>query len=376
MRINNKKFPGIIILIIFLLADTALYAQTPAGATNAGTSPTNGAEILMIIVALLLAFVIWGLGQVLQALGKQALDKTKKDNNAQPIVMLLAFLFLSVSLDAQDLNTIETVKAVPNYGGMNSTGFWVLAATIFIELVVIAWFLFLTRRLQAELIPQKAKTVRLKNFWSKLDKTLLTKAVAVEKEADILLEHDYDGIQELDNSLPPWWKYGFILTIIAAFVYMINFHVLGGKNPTEEYQEEIVMAQQAKEEYEAHNIDKVDESNLKMPDANGIASGKEIFTTTCWPCHGKVGEGGAGPNLTDDYWLHSGSLTDIYKSIKHGYPDKGMQAWEKNFSPKEINGLAGYIKSLKGTNPPNAKAPQGDIFNEASQIDSTSNSGK
>ncbi|MGN6249085.1 MAG: cbb3-type cytochrome c oxidase N-terminal domain-containing protein, partial [Ginsengibacter sp.] len=203
-------------------------------------------------------------------------------------------------------------------------------------------------------------------------KKLFTKAVPVEKEADILLDHDYDGIRELDNALPPWWKYGFYLTIGFAIVYLLNYEVLGyGKNPIQEYNEEMAKAKIQMEEYAAKSGNTIDENNIKMPDADGLAKGKEIFTTTCWPCHGKLGEGGVGPNLTDDYWLHKGSLNDIYQSIKHGYPDKGMQAWGKNFSAKEINDLAGYIKTLKGTNPPNGKAPQGDLYVESSSSDST-----
>ena len=125
------------------------------------------------------------------------------------------------------------------------------------------------------------------------------------------------------------------------------------------------------EEYAAKSGNTIDENNIKMPGADGLAKGKEIFTTTCWPCHGKLGEGGVGPNLTDNYWLHKGSLNDIYQSIKHGYPDKGMQAWGKTFSAIEINDLAGYIKTLKGTNPPNAKAPQGDLFTDDATSDSS-----
>ena len=107
-----------------------------------------------------------------------------------------------------------------------------------------------------------------------------------------------------------------------------------------------------------------------MPDNAGLAKGKEIFESVCWTCHGKAGEGGTGPNLTDDYWIHKGSLTDIYMSIKKGYPDKGMQAWEKNYSPKEINDLAGYIKTMRGTNPPNPKPAQGDLYTETATTDS------
>jgi len=197
----------------------------------------------------------------------------------------------------------------------------------------------------------------------------LTRAIPLEKEADVMLDHDYDGIRELDNALPPWWKYGFYITIGIAIIYFFNFQVLGyGKNPTQEYNDEMAKASLQKEMYEANNKDKIDENNVTMADASGLAQAKEIFTTKCFPCHGKLGEGGAGPNLTDNYWLHKGSLNDIYKTIKNGYPDKGMQSWASVYSPKEISYLASYVKTLHGTNPPNAKAPQGDLYIDSSVV--------
>ncbi len=128
-----------------------------------------------------------------------------------------------------------------------------------------------------------------------------------------------------------------------------------------------------KEIYEANNKDKIDENNVPYADAAGLAKAKDIFTTTCFACHGKLGEGGAGPNLTDNYWLHKGSLNDIFQSIKHGYPDKGMQAWSSVYTPKEISLLASYVKTLNGTNPPNSKAPQGDLYSDASNSQAGSN---
>ena len=206
---------------------------------------------------------------------------------------------------------------------------------------------------------------KLKLLWSKLDRNIFTKAAPIEREADYLLDHNYDGIQELDNALPPWWKYGFYITIVVAVIYLLNFHVFNtGKNPTQEYAAEMEQARVEKEIYEAKNKDKIDENNVPVADATGIAKGKEIFANVCWACHGKSGEGGAGPNLTDDYWLHKGSLNDIYHTIKTGYPDKGMQSWASVYSPKEITYLASYVKSLHGTKPVNAKAPQGDLYKD------------
>jgi len=343
-------------------------ATTPP--VNEVSSPTNMLAILMVIIALVLAFVLYALGQVLITLTKQVLDKNKASNIILPVLILGAILMSTFTTHAQDITTDTVVKVVPNYGGLSATAFWMLVSVVAIELVAILVIMFLINRIKQELMPVTVakKSFDFREWWSRVDKKLFTKAVAVEREADILLDHDYDGIRELDNSLPPWWKYGFIITICISFIYMLHFHVLGsGKNPTEEYQAELQTAKLQMEAYEAKNKDKVDENNIQLADATGIAEGKEIFQQMCWACHGKMGEGGAGPNLTDEYWLHNSSLNDIFHTIKTGYPDKGMQSWEKQYSPKQISNIASYIKSLKGSNPPNGKAPQGDLFIETTQ---------
>ncbi len=339
---------------------------------NAPAETSSAKTILatvMIIIAVVLAFVIWGMGQVLIVLIKQMMEKQKRSDKTIPLI-LLAALMLSASITSAQTNADATglAPSAINYGGMNGFGFWTLATVIFLEIIAILFLLFFIRRIQQELMPPVIrKPFLLGVWWKKMDTKVFTKAVAVEREADILLDHDYDGIKELDNSLPPWWKYGFIITIMLAVVYLFNFHVLGyGKNPTEEYQAELENAKVELAEYASKNADKIDEANIQMPMKGGLDEGKEIFTSICWSCHGKLGEGGAGPNLTDDYWIHKGGLNDIYKSIKLGYPEKGMQAWEKNYSPKQMNNMAGFIKSLRGSKPANPKAPQGDLFSEDS----------
>ena len=374
MRFNRSLIKKIYPAILTGMFAIPLQAQSTAGPVATTTSSNNYAQILMIIIAFVLAFVIWGLRQVLITLARKTLENNKEVNKVLPSLLVVAFSLLGYSSQAQGA-TVETVKALPNYGGLSPLNFWLLVSVISTEIIVIAFFLFLIKRFERELLPQKVKvkSVAFRAWWSRIDKRLFTKAVPVEREADILLDHDYDGIKELDNALPPWWKYGFYATIVVAVIYLLNFEVLGyGKNPTEEYNDEMAKAKVEMELYAAKSGDNIDENNIKMPGSDGLAMGKKIFTTACWACHGKLGEGGAGPNLTDGYWLHKGSLNDIYQSIKHGYPDKGMQAWEKNFSAKEINYLAGYIKTLKGTNPPNAKTPQGDLFVEDASSDSSS----
>lgn len=370
----NRNYKKILLSMVAAILSLSLHAQTATDAAATSTDKTNYAVILMVTVAFLLAFVIWGLSSVLLMYARKVLEKSKEANKVLPLILLISFSLLTNASKAQDAAP-QVAKVVHNYAGLSPAAFWMLVSVISIEMIVIVVFLFMIKRFERELSPKKskAKSFNFSAWWARIDKKFFTKAIPIEREKDILLDHDYDGIRELDNPLPPWWKYGFYITIGIAIVYLLNYEVLGyGKNPTQEYNEEMAKAKIQMAEYAAKSGNTIDENNIKMPDADGLAKGKEIFTTTCWPCHGKLGEGGVGPNLTDNYWLHKGSLNDIYQSIKHGYPDKGMQAWGKSFSAKEINDLAGYIKTLKGTNPPNAKAPQGDLYtDDASSSDSS-----
>nr|MDQ6904678.1 c-type cytochrome [Bacteroidota bacterium] len=327
---------------------------------------------ILVSILGLLAFVIWLLGRVLLVLGKQVIEKNKV-NKTLPILLLAALLTVSLNSSAQDVQTI-TPNAVFNYGGLSAFTFYLLLSVLATEVIIISFLTFLIKRFSSELLPEKkaaiAKESKFKLWWATLNKKL-TRAVPLEKEADVMLDHDYDGIRELDNALPPWWKYGFYLTICVAVIYLLNFEVLGyGKNPTQEYNDEMAKASIAHEIYEANNKDKIDENNVTMANTAGLTAAKEIFTTKCFACHGKLGEGGAGPNLTDNYWLHGGTLNEIYHTIKNGYPDKGMQSWATVYSPKEISYLASFVKTLHGTNPPNAKAPQGDLFIDSSHTKS------
>ena len=362
------------ILLLITLLPAALLATAQNAGQNAATKTegSNMLAIMLTVVAIVLAFIIWGMGQALISIRKLVLDKQKNATNAATILLLIAFSFISQNSMAQ--NTVaEVANAEPNYGGLSAHNFYAFVGVILIEITAILFLAFNIKTAYEELVPAKVKTKNstLAIWWSRMDKKFFTKAIPVEKEADVMLDHDYDGIRELDNALPPWWKYGFYITIMVAFIYLGYFHAFGaGKNPTQEYAAEMEQASIEKEIYEANNKDKVDENNVPMADAAGIAEGKDIFITKCWTCHGKAGEGGAGPNLTDDYWIHKGSLNDIFHSIKAGYQDKGMQSWAKEFTPKQMANISSFIKTLYGTNPLNPKAPQGDLFTEAAIADS------
>ncbi len=200
-------------------------------------------------------------------------------------------------------------------------------------------------------------------FWDRMYKKW-TDAVPVEKEQDVMLDHDYDGIRELDNSLPPWWVAMFYMTIAFAVVYLGYFHFSGaGMSSAEEYEMEMERAEKAVAAYLATQANLIDETNVTLlTDEAAIASGQTIFNNNCAACHGMLGEGGVGPNLTDPYWIHGGDIKDVFKTVKYGVPEKGMIAWKAQLSAADMHKVSSYIMTLHGTDPPNAKEPQGDLY--------------
>lgn len=183
----------------------------------------------------------------------------------------------------------------------------------------------------------------------------------LSEEKDMMLDHDFDGITELDNPTPVWFNAMFYGTILFAVVYLLNYHVFNWSPlQDEEYAIEMKAAETEKAAFLAKAGNLIDENSVKVStDAAVIAAGKAVYTQNCIACHGAAGEGSVGPNLTDEYWIHGGTVNNIFKTIKYGVPEKGMIAWEKTLTPKQTSDVSSYILSLKGTNPPNPKAPQG-----------------
>ncbi len=281
-----------------------------------------------------------------------------------PVFSLLAFARPAAAQDAT-----SGLAGGMKYFLFAVTGFVLLA------LVLLVYFILQNSKYQKEYNLKSGRTEKiagLRTWWSYLDKKFFTKAAPLEQEADVLLDHDYDGIKELDNALPPWWKWGFYITVVAGIIYLLRFHVFNaGPTPEEEYSREMQVAAAQMEKMKKSG-EAIDEKTVTMADAAGIDAGKKIFAGTCFPCHGANGEGNAvGPNLTDKYWLHGGTLGNVFKTIVNGVPDKGMQAWGKQFSPADIKNVASFVLSLQGSNPPNAKAPQGDLFEPGKAADNT-----
>ena len=380
---NKNNF----LLLLASLVSVASIAQTNTIALKPTT--TNYMEGLMITVALLLVVVVWILAQVLMMVSKKAVEISKQvASKAMMIFVVVMGSLFSKNLSAQTNSVIaDSTKAVTTdfYGGLSYNTFWTMASVIFLELLVVFLLVLFIRNIFRAIHPIEKIIVAgkvqtdswLVKTWHQLDKQFFTKAVPLEKEADMLLDHNYDGIKELDNALPPWWKYGFYITIVVAVFYILKFEVWHtGMNPTEEYNTEMTIAKTETDAYLASAKENVDENSVTDLDAAGNAAGKAIFAKTCVPCHLADGQGLVGPNLTDEYWIHGGSIKDIFKTIKYGFPDKGMQSWQTTYSPVEMQQLSSYIRSLRGTNPPNPKAPQGDLYKEVAVSLDTTATGK
>lgn len=173
--------------------------------------------------------------------------------------------------------------------------------------------------------------------------------------------HVYDGIVEQNNPMPDWWIWLFIFTVIFSFIYWI--HYTSGSGPTLKQEFDVAMlAYQEKADKNAANLPADSEEALIafMKSENALLGGKEIYTAKCAMCHGDQLEGKIGPNLTDKFWTNgNGSRVDVVKVIVKGSAAKGMPPWESQLKPNEIKAVAAYVYSKIGSNPPNAKAPEG-----------------
>jgi cytochrome c oxidase cbb3-type subunit 3 len=275
---------------------------------------------------------------------------------------------------------ISMCMAVPTYAAgdgliaadaMNYIGYGAIAFMLLILTIVLLVLLKTTKMLariilkyEGYKVPETVTKPAPETVNKKPKGEVWTKLMSLRplsEEKDMIMEHEYDGIQELDNPTPAWFMYLFYGSIIFAVGYLLNYHVFHtGQLQYQEYQTEVKQADIAKQAFLSKSANRVDENTVKLAsDPAVLASGKTIFIQTCAPCHGEHAQGVVGPNLTDDYWLHGSKITDLFKIIKYGVAAKGMPTWEKQLSPKQIADVANYVKSLHGTNPAGAKEPQG-----------------
>ena len=194
----------------------------------------------------------------------------------------------------------------------------------------------------------------------------ITKTTPVETEHELLLDHDYDGIRELDSKVPPWFLWLFYISIFFAVVYMLDYHVLNSSPlQDEEYQLQVQQAEVERAALINSGAFLNEESVTLLTDPAALDAGKQIFTTNCVACHAADGGGLVGPNLTDDYWIHGGGIKNIFKVIKYGVVAKGMISWQSQLNPKQMQDVASYVISLHGTSPANPKQQEGTIWKES-----------
>lgn len=298
-------------------------------------------------------------------------QKLEKKKHEKPLTIIVIGLMIPALANAAEGRLDSSLGFV-----ITTNTLYVMAA-VNVILLLIQWYLnglfknmYHIDQLEEDVLREKALKKK-----SKINiMRLLTDAVPLDEEESVATDHEYDGIRELDNNLPPWWKYGFYLSIVVAFIYFFNYHVFKISDlPVEAYEKEMVAAEKSVQEYLIAQALNVDENSVVYKnDPAVLKAGKSIFDQYCKVCHGDEGQGLVGPNFTDDYWLYGGSMKDIFKTVKYGAKN-GMKSWKDELNPVQMQSVASFIKSLKGNTPENPKDPQGDLYVEQVEvsIDST-----
>lgn len=362
LPLDKLKGKAPLILVALLLSGINVHAADP----DTPSVTSNPFVVLAIVIIIILAIAIALLANVLRGAAQipvkpEAGDKTTAEKEEE-------LTYAGGLARTGSARSILFLFATPAINGLSDTAFYMICGVIFLEVLVLLALLYNVKlvlsihKKNKAAAAQEAGQVALQpaaphiSWWQRINRFK-----SKEEEVTLDLGHDYDGIRELDNRLPPWWLYGFYCSILFACVYMWRYHVShSAPLSAEEYTIAVQKAELQKTAYLKKAANLVDESTVKVLTGEGdLAAGRKVFESTCFACHGKAGEGGVGPNLTDEYWLHGGSIQDVFKSIKYGWADKGMKSWKDDFSPSQIAQIASYVLSLQGTHPENAKAPQG-----------------
>lgn len=341
-----------ITLSLILLIPFALLAQN--GASNNPVpswvdSLFRPIPFFLLVVAIVLFFSIAALAAAIKYL---AVYK-KKSASQNSLVFLALFPLNWFTGPAADQSIII-----------------LLISVIIVELIFILIMVNLIKSIIADEVVQVENNESgvFSINWNKWDK-LFNQSVPIAQEAEVMTDHSYDGIRELDNSLPPWWKGLFYFTIVFGFAYLLIYHVFRSQPlQSAEYRNELAEAELSKKANSKSSGTNFDENQVAMlTDAGLISAGKGIYDGNCASCHGNVGQGGVGPNLTDEFWIHGGGIQNIYNTIKNGVTEKGMIAWKSQLSPTAMQKVSSYIMTLQNTNPAGGKAPQGEKWVEKTE---------
>ncbi len=352
--------------------DVAAPPSAEGAVTNVVTVP-NYKQNLTLFYWLILVIVVLIIGIVIMSSSITSLVKSdyfkkkieenssKKSSTNNTLIVLIGFL----GLMATNNTSLALTFSYPGEGAKDAT--WILVEDIdlyfmlFINIILLFVLLYLRRMFRDFMIMVRPEAVKLKKEKRiKKINVILTDAVAIEEEHTILMQHEYDGIRELDNNLPPWWVWGFYATIIFAVIYIFNFHILRTSDlQIQAYDKEIAQSKIDVDAYLSKMAMNVDETNATLlTDAGAISSGKALFDANCVVCHNPKGEGNIGPNLTDDAWIYGPDVKDLFKTLKYGTPN-GMPEHASKLNPIQIQQVASFVLSLPMTP---GKEPQGKIY--------------
>ena len=345
---------------------TALFATGVAKALSSEATTTSVEKIrfdlnsptswIIALFVLVLMLAIISFPAVIKVLAYRVKENKEK---GLAILFLLSAGTVSAESSIMDASVLQQIDA--------TSALILLTITViiftFISLFRTVWKVAQLAKTKEQLAKELENQRTGNTSWGRLMKKL-TDAKPVDAEGDILLDHDYDGIKELDNNLPPWWLYGFYMTIIFAFTYLGIYQVFKvWPSQAEEYQIAMKNAEEEKAAFRAGNKSVIDESTVTLlTDGASLEVAQKLYMSSCAACHGDKGQGMVGPNLTDEYWLHGGSVADVFSSIKYGIPSKGMIAWKNSLNGSQMQKLTSYIISLQGTNPAGAKAAEGEEY--------------
>jgi cytochrome c oxidase cbb3-type subunit III len=271
-----------------------------------------------------------------------------------PLLFAIVFAAMEYFIDSGDKPAFIEYPMVSLFLGVFL--FLLIAIEIVVSAVDNVTYHLLTEEQKQQLKEAQALPFTEGKFYQGLVKKL-TRSKAIEQEQDVMLDHDYDGIKELDNVLPPWWVYLFYSCIVFAIVYLVRFEVYGDYNQNEEFEAEMAQADLEIEEWKKTAPDLMDkESVTLLTDEGALAEGKAIFTTNCVACHRADAGGAIGPNLTDEYWILGGGIKNVFNTLMEGgRSGKGMISWKDQLKPTEMQKVASYVLSLQGTNPKDPK---------------------
>ena len=316
--------------------------------------------VILIIIIVVLA------GSIMTFVRSDYFKKkvAEMSDKSSVLILIITAGSLFVSNQSYALNFMQAGEAEKGMPWLlvENTDLYALLSVNIILLIVVLYLRHLFFQMVNMVKVKKEEEVRpvVTDTFKKVN-AILTDAVPIEEEHRILMEHEYDGIRELDNNLPPWWVWGFFATIVFAFIYIINYHVLGVSDLQEKaYQKEMAKADKEIAAYRSKMAMNVDETNATiMTSPSDLSAGKVTFGEKCVTCHKSDGSGDVGPNLTDKNWIYGFDIKDVFATIKLGRPN-GMPSHDALLNPIQIQQVASYVLSLKEV--ANGKPAQGDMI--------------